>query len=99
MFIGLEAEEYDRLYSDTDLLKRIVRYFVKYKKEMGIVTFVLALSSIVSALVFVFSSFAINTIIVSRNIPNVLFVLFIILILNLLSYIFNYYNWNYSAKA
>ncbi|MFX1274272.1 MAG: ABC transporter ATP-binding protein [Promethearchaeota archaeon] len=99
MFIGLEAEEYDRKYSDLDLLKRIVGYFLKYKKEMGIVTFVLTLSSIVSALIFVFSSFAINTIIISRDITSIIVVLFIILILNLLSYVFNYYNWNYSAKA
>ncbi len=99
MFIGLEAEEYDRKYGDLELLKRMIHYFAKYKKHMGIVSLVLTLSSIVSSLVFVFSSFVINTIIKTQDVPSVLIVLFIILFLNLLSYVFNYFNWNYSARA
>ena len=99
MFIGLDAEEYDRKYKDSELIKRIFSYFKKYRKEMAIVTLVLALSSIMSTLVFVFSSFAINIMTSSKDITSILILLSIILILNLLSYIFNYYNWTYSARA
>ncbi|MFX1392458.1 MAG: ABC transporter ATP-binding protein [Promethearchaeota archaeon] len=98
-FIGLDAEEYDRKYTDRELLKRILFYFKKYKKEMLIVSLTLTISSIVSSLVFVFSSFAINMLTTNPDITNIIILITIILILNLFSYFFNYINWNYSAKA
>ncbi|MCP4419289.1 MAG: ABC transporter ATP-binding protein [Chloroflexi bacterium] len=44
---GLEAEAYDRQYSDKELLKRILRYFRPYRRKVIIVTicvFLMALS-------------------------------------------------------
>ncbi len=99
MFVGLEAEEYDRQYTDMELLKRIIGYFKKYKKQMGFVSLVLALSSIVSSLIYLFSSIAINIMINNQDINTILILLGLILILNLLAYVFNYYNWTYSARA
>ncbi len=99
MYIGLEAEEYDRKYTDRELLSRILVYFARYKRQMGLVIIALALSSIVSSLVYVFSSFAINVMTSGKDIPTILFLIAMILILNLLSYVFNYFNWTYSARA
>lgn len=99
MFIGLDAEDYDRKYSDKELFKRIIGYFKKYRKQIAIVSIVLSVSSLASSLVFVFSSFAINLMVSTRDISSILVLLIIILILNLLSYVFNYYNWTYSARA
>lgn len=99
MFIGLEAEEYDRKYTDSELIRRIITYFKKYKKQMALVSIVLTLSSIVSSLVFVFSSFAINIMTSTNDINAIIILLGLILVLNLLSYVFNYLNWTYSTRA
>ena len=98
-FIGLEAEEYDRKYSDKELLSRIFTYFRLYKKEMSIVIITLTISSLISALVPILSSILLNDLTINQNSNNLILLLFIILISNLLSYVFNYLNWNYSAKA
>ncbi|MFX1339531.1 MAG: ABC transporter ATP-binding protein [Promethearchaeota archaeon] len=98
-FIGLEAEEYDRKYSDKELLNRIFTYFLPYKREMSIVIITLIFSSLVSALVPILSAILLNDLTINQNPNNLILLLFIILISNLLSYVFNYLNWNYSAKA
>jgi ABC-type multidrug transport system fused ATPase/permease subunit len=66
---------------------------------MFIVISFLAISSLVSALVPVFSSIAINNLITNRSVPYLLSIFALILVLNLLSYVFNYINWNYSTRA
>jgi ABC-type multidrug transport system fused ATPase/permease subunit len=42
---GLESEAYDRTYRDSDLLRRIVRYFAPYKWQMALVAAMLTLNS------------------------------------------------------
>ena len=98
-FIGLEAEEYDRKYSDTELIRRIFSYFRPYKRQMAIVIITLTFSSLVSALVPILSAIALNSLTAKFNLTNLIILLLIILISNLLSYVFNYFNWNYSARA
>ena len=97
--MSLEAEEYDREYTDRDLIKRIFSYFRNYKREMTIVIAGLVLSSLVSALVPIFTSIAINLLTTSKNFNNFILFLVIILFLNALSYFFNFINWKYSARA
>ena len=41
MFHGLDREAYDREYSDRELLRRIVRYFAPYARQVAIVTVVI----------------------------------------------------------
>ncbi len=72
MFIGLDAEDYDRKYSDKELFKRIIGYFKKYRKQIAIVSIVLSVSSLASSLVFVFSSFALNLMVSTRDISSIL---------------------------
>ena len=67
MWFGLEAEEYDRSYGDRVLLKRIMSYFSKYKRQMIIVIFLLTSASMFRALIPVLTSFAINNIGSSQN--------------------------------
>lgn len=98
-FIGLEAEQYDRKYRDTELVRRIFSYFRPYKREMAIVTITLTISSLVSALVPILSAIALNSLATNLNPTNLMILLVIILISNLLSYVFNYFNWNYSTRA
>ncbi|HEY84437.1 MAG TPA: ABC transporter ATP-binding protein [Chloroflexi bacterium] len=49
LFRGLEAEAYDRTYSDADLFRRIAAYFTPRKKQVAAVTFFMLLVSISGA--------------------------------------------------
>lgn len=98
MSLGLEAEQYDRKYSDTKLLKRVSLYFRPYSRNMVIVVIFLALYSLTSSLVPILSRIIINDLTSNRNIVYLVFVLSIILGLNLLNWVFNYFRQINSAK-
>ncbi len=51
---GLDKEDYDRNYSDKELLFRILSYFNPYKKEMLIITIAVFLSAISNTVVPIF---------------------------------------------
>ncbi|MBX3012322.1 MAG: ABC transporter ATP-binding protein [Caldilineaceae bacterium] len=46
---GLDAEAYDRSYTDRELLKRIGRYFWPHRRKMGIVASMIVLNSLMEA--------------------------------------------------
>jgi ATP-binding cassette subfamily B protein len=99
MFIGLEAEEYDRKYSDRTLLRRIFSYFAPYKKQMAIVITFLIISSLTNAIEPVIISIAINIVVSSVDFTILIFLIIIIFILNGSGWIFNYIRQKYSARA
>ena len=99
MYLGLEAEEYDRKFRDRDLLKRIFHYFGPYKRSMLIVVLFLTISSLTYAFVPVLVSTAINNLETNRNVAYLIFLLCVILILNLLSWVFNYFTVRYSVHV
>jgi ABC-type multidrug transport system fused ATPase/permease subunit len=99
MYVGLEAEEYDRVYKDKALLKRIFHYFSPYKRSMSIVILFLTISSLTYAFVPVLVSIAINSLETNRNIYYLFLLLSVILILNLLSWVFNYFTIKYSVDV
>ncbi|MFX1256780.1 MAG: ABC transporter ATP-binding protein [Promethearchaeota archaeon] len=98
-FIGLEAEEYDRIYKDRELLKRIIKYFKPYKRSMVIVIFFLTITSLSNAFVPILVSIAINNLEANINVEYLLFILLLIFILNFLSWIFNYFSQLHSSKV
>ena len=49
MFHGLDREAYDREYSDRELLRRIVRYFAPYARQVAIVTVVIIAIAFIGA--------------------------------------------------
>ena len=99
MYIGLEAESYDKVYRDKVLLKRIFHYFRPYKRSMAVVILFLTISSLTYAFVPVLVSLAINNLETIRNISYLFFLLSVILILNLLSWVFNYFTVKYSVQV
>ncbi len=99
MYVGLEAEEYDREFRDKVLLKRIFHYFSPYKRSMAIVILFLTISTLTYAFVPILVSIAINSLETNRNISYLFFLLTIILILNLLSWVFNYFTIRYSSQV
>ena len=99
MYVGLEAEEYDRIYKDKVLLKRIFHYFGPYKRSMTIVILFLTISSLTWAFVPVLVSLAINNLETNRNILYLTFLLSVILGLNLFSWVFNYFTVRFSVHV
>ncbi len=96
--IGLEAEAYDRKYSDKKLVKRISSYFKPYTKNLIIVVIFLTLYSLTSSLIPILSRTIINDLALNQNLAYLIFVLSFILGLNLLNWIFNYFRQINSAK-
>ncbi|MFX1515454.1 MAG: ABC transporter ATP-binding protein [Promethearchaeota archaeon] len=101
--IGLAAEEYDRIYKDRDLVKRVLRYFAPYKKIMFLVITFIFLQSIANSLIPIISREAINKLEGTTSITEqqvyVLFLIIITLILNSLGWVFNYIRQLYSAQV
>lgn len=100
--IGLGAEEYDRIYSDRDLVRRVLHYFSPYKKLMIVVIIFIFLQSFVNSLIPIISREAINELEVTKNIVEqqiyIAFLIIITLALNSLGWIFNYVRQTYSAE-
>ncbi|MFX1588552.1 MAG: ABC transporter ATP-binding protein [Promethearchaeota archaeon] len=99
VWVGLEAEEYDRVYKDRTLLKRILSYFSTYKKYMLIVIFFLIVSSLATSFVPLITSIAINNLQYSNDFTYFLFLILLILALNVLSFVFNYFRQKNAAKS
>ncbi|MFX0122102.1 MAG: ABC transporter ATP-binding protein [Candidatus Hodarchaeota archaeon] len=101
--IGLGAEEYDRIYRDWDLVKRVLQYFSSYKTIMILVIAFIFLQSIANSLIPIISREAINKLEVTTNITEqqfyVIVLIMITLILNSLGWGFNYVRQSYSAQV
>ena len=91
-YFGLDAEEYDRIYSDKELFTRIIKLFKPHRRSMMIVIIFLTLSSVTYGLIPYLMSLIIKQL--EEQAEPLLLVIFIIstLILNSLGYIFNYIN-------
>jgi ABC-type multidrug transport system fused ATPase/permease subunit len=100
--IGLGAEEYDRIYSDRDLIRRVLHYFSPYKKLLIVVICFIVLQSFVNSLIPIISREAINELEVTENIVQqqiyIVFLIIITLTLNSLGWVFNYVRQTYSAE-
>ena len=99
MWVGLEAEEYDRIYQDKALLKRIVTYFSPYKRAMILVIFFLTISSLTTAFLPIITSLIISNLETSPDVIYILFLILLIFILNTSSWVFNYIRQIYSNRV
>ncbi|MFX1537127.1 MAG: ABC transporter ATP-binding protein [Promethearchaeota archaeon] len=101
--IGLGAEEYDRVYKDRDLVKRVLRYFSPYKVIMILVIIFVFLQTIANSLIPIISREAINKLEVTTSIAEqqfyIISLIIITLILNSLGWGFNYVRQSYSAQV
>ena len=91
MWIGLEAEEYDREFSDRALIKRILQYFSPYKRPMGFVVVLLTIASLSSSLIPILTTVILNNIETNRNVVYIIFVITFTFTLNILGWVFNYF--------
>ncbi len=98
-WLGLEAEEYDRVYKDKDLLSRIFKYFRPYRRNMSIVIFFLTISAFTYASIPILTSIAISNLETNREPIYLLLVIILIFTLNFLAWIFNYFRQKYSSMV
>lgn len=96
---GLEAEQYDRLYKDKDLLNRISKYFRPYRRKMVIVTLFLTLTAFTYAAIPLMTSIAITNLETNREPIYLVFIIISIFSLNCLAWIFNYFRQKYSSMV
>lgn len=67
LFDGLDAEDYDRKYTDKQLVQRIVGYMRPHAKRMAIVSGTILLSSVLEAALPIFISYSLDSL--QANMP------------------------------
>ncbi len=100
IFDGLDAEAYDRSYSDRALLQRILIYFRPERNGMLLVAATIALASVCEAVLPVLISRGIDALATPENIrTTMVWIVTAILISGLLSWIFNFIRQYFTARA
>ncbi len=99
VYYGLGAEEYDRVYTDKELMKRIFRYFGKHLNSMVLVISTIFISSILNGLVPLLSSYIINQVEIGMSNLRLVLLILGILVLNLFGFILNYVQQIFYARV
>ena len=100
IFDGLEAEGYDRNYSDRALLRRILGYFLPERRAMLLVAAAITLASVADTVLPVLISHGINTLLTPGSVQvTIVWIIAAILIAGALSWIFNFIRRYYTARA
>lgn len=96
---GLEAEAYDRKYTDRALVARIMGYFSARKGLMILVAILVVLSALVDTAFPLLVSRSLDLLIASRTLQTVLVLIAAILIAGLLSWFFTFFRQRFTARA
>ncbi|MFX1455877.1 MAG: ABC transporter ATP-binding protein [Promethearchaeota archaeon] len=89
-YYGLDAEEYDRIYSDKELISRIIKIFKPYRKSMIVVIIFMILNSFSFGVLPLLTREIIERLDQSNYIiPFIVLIILVSLGLNLLYFIFN----------
>lgn len=96
---GLEAEAYDRNYSDRDLVRRILAYFRPQAARMGIVALAVFLGAVAETALPIFISIALDELQLSPETFNALNVALILAGIASLGWVFNLLRQWLSAEA
>lgn len=100
---GLDKEDYDREYSDRELVRRIRAYFVPHLRTMGMVAAMIVLAAVVDMGVPIIISRGIDALATttdgSTQLPLLIGLGMLVLVLSCLSWAFNYVRQSYSAAA
>lgn len=96
---GLDAEAYDRTYSDRQLTDRIISYFKPHLTAMSIVAATIVLNSLMDSVLPVLISRGIDTVSAGANFRATLLLLGGILLSGVLSWVFNYIRQSISART
>jgi ABC-type multidrug transport system fused ATPase/permease subunit len=94
---GLDTEDYDREYSDRELLKRILSYFAPHKWELVKIVGAIALNSIAGTFSPIIVASAIDVVAANPHIEVMVLFAVGVLLLGLLSWLFRYVSRRASA--
>ena len=90
-FFGVDAEEYDRIYSNKELAVRIIKLFKPYRRQMIIVIVFVFLSSLTYGLTPYLTSQIIRQLELKRSTVTLLYFILAILFLTSIAWVFNYF--------
>jgi ATP-binding cassette, subfamily B, bacterial len=96
---GLDAEAYDRTYSDRALVGRILRYFKPAGRIMLLVSLMTLFASLLDAALPILISRGIDVFSASRSVVTIAVICAIILVAGGLSWVFNFVRQAYTARA
>lgn len=96
---GLDAETYDRTYSDRALVGRILRYFKPRGRTMLLVSAMTLLASLLDAALPILISRGIDVFAASRSVITIAVIASVILLAGGLSWIFNFVRQANTARA
>ena len=96
---GLDTEDYDRNYTDRELLRRISQYFAPHSRQMIVVGAALALNSLAGTASPILISRAIDLIAVRPDIKYVLLLSFGVVLMGVVAWVFNFIRQWVSAKV
>jgi ATP-binding cassette subfamily B protein len=96
---GLDTEDYDRNYSDRELLERIVSYFWPYRRRMVLVASMITLNSVAGTGGPILISKALDIIAETRSLEAMLLLAGGVLLLGVAAWGFNYVRQLFSAQV
>ncbi len=96
---GLDAEAYDRKYSDRDLVRRILTYFRPETGRMGIVAAAVALTTLANTAVPIFISWALDRIQADPGATNLASITVGMIALASAAWVFNAFRGWFSSEA
>jgi ATP-binding cassette subfamily B protein len=96
---GLESEDYDRSYSDRELLIRIIDYFWPYRRKMVLVAGALTLNAVTAAIGPVLISVALDMVEANPSTAIILFMSGAVMLLGSVAWGFNYVQQLFSAQV
>jgi len=96
---GLDAEAYDRNYSDRQLIARIIGYFRPKWRIMLLIAALIVFTSLLDTVFPVLISYGIDAVVVSRSISTIFLLIVAILLAGILSWVCNFFRQWYTAGA
>jgi ATP-binding cassette subfamily B protein len=96
---GLEAEAYDRSYSDRALIARIIGYFRPKLPIMIVVAALIVLNSLLDTAFPILISKSIDTLVASKTLSSAGMLIAIILVTGVLSWTCNFFRQRYTARS
>jgi ATP-binding cassette subfamily B protein len=89
-FAGIDAEKYDRQYSDRELLKRILEYFQPHRKRLALIAGTVLLMSGASSLQSIVVSKGIDLLEKGQILEPLLFISLLVLLIGLFRWVANW---------
>ena len=96
---GLDAEAYDRRYTDRALIKRIGRYFAPKSRLMLAIVFLVIGNAVLDTAFPLFIANGLDTLIATRTLQTITLLIAVILLAGILSWLCNFFRQRFTARS